>query len=121
MIDSEVAYRKLGLFREKAKKYGGFVEEVIARLAMKVFKDYKELTDMKNVLKVRIKKEPTNIYLLKYYYDYLIRISKSYKVFDEEIDIEVILDKIMTLDAEDYRYRSERVWLQFSQAVYRKE
>jgi len=88
---------------------------------MKVFKDYKELTDMKNVLKVRITKEPGNNFLLKYYYDYLIRISKSYKVFDEEIDIEEILEKIVALDPNDYRYRSERVWLLFSQAVYRKE
>lgn len=121
MLDSEAAYKKLGVFREKAKSYGGFVEEVVARLAMKVFKDYKELTDMKNVLKVRIAKEPGNNFLLKYYYDYLIRISKSYKVFDEEIDIEEILDRIVAMDADDYRYRSERVWLRFSQAVYRKE
>jgi hypothetical protein len=88
---------------------------------MKVFKDYKELTDMKNVLKVRIGKEPNNIFLLKYYYDYLIRISKSYKVFDEDIDVEDILDKIMILDADDYRYRSERAWMRFSQAVYANE
>lgn len=73
---------------------------------MKVFKDYKELTDMKNVLKVRISKEPDNFFLLKYYYDYLIRISRSYKVFDEELDIEEIVDKILALDENDHRYRS---------------
>lgn len=55
---------------------------------MKVFKDYKELNDMKNILKVRINKEPNNYFLLKYYYDYLIRISRVFKVFDEEINIE---------------------------------
>lgn len=38
---------------------------------------------MKNVLKVRIAKEPGNTFLLKFYFDYLMRISRTYKVFDE--------------------------------------
>jgi hypothetical protein len=42
-------------------------------------------------------------------------------VFDEDIDVEDILDKIMILDADDYRYRSERAWMRFSQAVYANE
>ena len=49
---------------------------------MNVFKDYKELNEMKNILKIRIAKEPNNVFLMKYYYDYLIKISKIFKVFD---------------------------------------
>lgn len=58
---------------------------------MNVFKDYKELSDMKNILKIRITNEPENVFLLKYYYDYIIKIGKVFKIFDDEISIDNIL------------------------------
>lgn len=117
-IDSPNASARLTDFRSSADKYGGFLKEVLARLAMNVFKGYKELNDMKNILKIRILNEPQNVFLLKYYYDYLIKIGRVFRVFDEEISIDDILASIISLDPGDSKYHIEAAWINFSRLVH---
>ena len=117
-IENPDVSTRLAEFRTVANKHGGFLEEVLARLAMNVFKDYKELNDMKNILKIRIANEPSNVFLMKYYYDYLIKIGKVFKVFDEEISIDDILSDIIRLDPSDYKYQIEQAWINFSKLVH---
>lgn len=72
---------------------------------------------MKNILKIRITNEPCNVFLLKYYYDYLIKIGKIFRVFDEEISINNILESIILLDPSDIKYQIEEAWINFSRLV----
>lgn len=77
---------------------------------------------MKNILKIRIANEPSNnVFLLKYYYDYLIKIGKQFRVFDEEISITDILANIIALDPNDVKYQIEEAWINFSRLVHEGE
>lgn len=54
---------------------------------MNCFGNYQKLDDMKNLLKVRIKNhgEEVPCYLYKYYFDYLLKIAKMFRVMDEDM------------------------------------
>ena len=88
-------------------------------MAMNCFVDYQQLSSMKNMLKVRIKNLGQEIqpHLYKYYYDYLIKISKIFKTLDEEISIHSVLEYIVKNDPNDHKYLLQYHWIQFSKFV----
>ena len=56
-------------------------------------------------------------HLYKYYYDYLIKISKIFKTLDEEISIHKVIEYIVKNDPNDLKYQLQYQWLQFSKHV----
>lgn len=89
---------------------------------MSSLKNYEQIMDMKNILKIRInnnKKEGEGPvpHLYKYYYDYLIKIAQNFKSLDEEISIYEVVDYIVAHSPEDKIYLVEQIWLSFSKIV----
>ena len=87
---------------------------------MNCFVNYQKLNDMKNMLKTRIKnlsEEDMVPHLYKYYFDYLMKIGKIYKVLDEEINVYNVIEYINKYDPNDLKYLIEGYWLAFSKAM----
>jgi hypothetical protein len=94
-----------------------YLEEVIAKIALHAFAGYDQLSDMKYKLKVRIKNIPEDTivpHLYKYYYDYVLKMARAFKLLDEELPIREVLNYIVKHDSIDFKYRLELVWFEFS-------
>ena len=52
-------------------------------------------------------------YLYKYYYDYVIKMARIFKVLDEELPLEDVLAYITKHDPSDAKYRLEQIWFRF--------
>jgi hypothetical protein len=91
------------------------LQEVIAKIAMNCLVNYEKLSDMKNLLKIRInnlKEGEIQPHLYKYYYDYLMKIVKLYKALDEEKDIYEVIRYIYENDPQDLKYVAEYHWME---------
>ena len=113
--------KKLEQLKDRIDKLdNSFLEEVIAKMAMNCFVDYQQLNSMKNMLKVRIKnltEEEIQPHLYKYYYDYLLKIGKIFKVLDEEISIYDAINYITKYDPHDHKYQLQYHWIEFSKSI----
>lgn len=56
-------------------------------------------------------------HLYKYYFDYLIKIARIYKILDEEINVYDVIDYINKYDTNDVKYIIEGYWLAFSKSM----
>ena len=93
-----------------------YLEQVIARIALHAFKNYNQLNDMKYKLKVRIKQLPEDAimpHLHKYYYDYVIKMARIFKMLDEEIPIQDVLKYVVQHDPADVKYQLQLTWFLF--------
>ena len=71
---------------------------------------------MKNLLKVRINNKTFSLETYEKYFDYQMKLVKMLRLYDEEISMRMIFDKILGETPENIKIQIEKLWLDFSEA-----